>query len=71
MALICNPKIWQIAKNLSYIEIVRKGSFYYRWGNEEKGFVSIATYDKDEVLKYCGEVPEDFANHLPFHNPYN
>ena len=44
--------------------------FYYEWGTEKKGFVSIAFY-LDNKLVNCGYALKTDVKHLKYHCPYN
>ena len=50
--------------------------FYWEWGNEPKGHVTVGRYTNDDALKTIGWMSKDLLNHpagkhIYFNCPYN
>lgn len=46
--------------------------YWYEWGNEGTGYVSVGYYDDKDVWVSCGVMKKESAvATLQFHNPYH
>ncbi len=58
---------------IDYFFNLGDAQFYYEWGNEPAGCVSIGMYDKNEIYQSLGYAKKEDAKkyNLPYNCPFN
>lgn len=64
-----SPTFFQNKQNTNKMN--RYQIFYYEWGNEPSGYVSLAYYDSNDNIKNCGYAIKKSVINLVYHCPYN